>query len=255
MKEQTFKLVLEYDGTNFAGWQIQPDQRTVQGEVEDALARIFNHTVRITAAGRTDAGVHASWQVAGLKTRSDFSDGRLKRALNSVLPHDIAVVDIALVPPGFNARFDAKSRTYRYTISGRKISVGRAYAWHVKYNLSRELLEEATCQLKNKCSLEGFSKKNDDDDYSTIVYNNGWKFSDNLMIFEVCAIRFFQHAVRSIVGTAVEIARGKESPELIRRILETGDRSLAGPTAPAQGLCLVKVDYEHENVILKPSSS
>ena len=244
MKEQTFKLILEYDGTDFAGWQIQPDQRTVQGEAEDALARILSHPVRLTAAGRTDAGVHASGQVAGFNTNSDFSDGRLKRALNAVLPHDIAVVDIAGVPPGFNARFDAKSKTYRYTISGRKISVGRAYAWHVKYNISKELLEEATRPLNSECSLEGFSKKNDDDDYSTIVYNNGWMFSDNLMIFEVCAIRFFQHAVRSIVGTAVEIARGKESPDLIRRILETGDRSLAGPLAPAQGLCLVKVNYE-----------
>jgi len=244
MKERTFKLLLEYDGTDFAGWQIQPDQRTVQGEVEDALGRILRQPVRLTAAGRTDAGVHASGQVAGFNTGSDFGAGRLKKALNALLPRDITVVDAAEVHPGFNARFDAKSRTYRYTLSGRKTSVGRAYAWHVKYNLSRELLEEATHPLNGKCSLEGFSKKNDDDDYSTIVYNNMWTFKENLMIFEVCAIRFFQHAVRSIVGTAVEIARGKEPPELISRILETGDRSLAGPLAPARGLCLVKVDYE-----------
>jgi len=246
MRVHTLKLVLEYDGTDFAGWQVQPDQRTVQGEIEDALARILGHPVRLTAAGRTDAGVHASGQVAGFKTTSDFGAGRLKRALNAVLPGDITVMEIDEVHDTFNARFDAKSRMYRYTLTDRKISVNRAYAWRVKYSLTRELLKEATRPLCGVCSLEGFSKKNDDDDYATIVYNNGWTFNENLMIFEVCAIRFFQHAVRTIVGTAVEVARGKESPDLIGRVLETGDRSLAGPLAPARGLCLVKVDYEEE---------
>ena len=244
MEEQKLKLLLEYDGTNFAGWQIQPDQRTVQSETENALQKILQHPVKLIAAGRTDAGVHATGQVAGFTTTSGLDISRIKKAVNAVLPGDITILDISEVNPGFNARFDAGSRTYRYTISDRKLSIGRKYTWHVKYNISKKLLEEATLPLNGECSLEGFSKKNDNNDYSTIIYNNRWTFGENLMIFDICAIRFFQHAVRSIVGTAVEIARGKESPDLFSRVLETHDRSLAGPLAPAMGLCLVKVDYE-----------
>ncbi len=243
MREHTFKLILEYDGTNFSGWQIQPNRRTVQKVVEDTIENILQHCVRIVAAGRTDAGVHASGQVASFKTTSEIEIYRLKKAMNATLPRDVNVIDVTETNPEFNPRFDAISRTYRYTISNSRLSIGRAYAWHVKYDLSRELLEESTSLLNGRCSLEGFSKKNDDNDYYTIIYKNSWTFRENLMIFEICAVRFFQHSVRTIVGSAVEVARGKQSPDLIKRILETKDRSLAGPLAPALGLCLVNVDY------------
>lgn len=243
MQEHTFKLILEYDGSNFSGWQIQPDKRTVQKVVKDALEKILQHTVRVIAAGRTDAGVHASGQVASFKSTSEIEIERLKRAMNATLPRDITVIVVTETHPEFNPRFDATSRTYRYTISNRRLSIGRSYAWYVKYDLSRELLEEATRPLNGSCSLEGFSKKNEGDDYSTIIYKNSWTYKENLIIFEISAVRFFQHSVRSIVGSAVEVARGKQSPELLKRILKTRDRSLAGPLAPALGLCLVNVDY------------
>lgn len=243
MNERTCKLVIEYDGTKFSGWQIQPDRRTVQQEVEAALCKLLGHPVRVIAAGRTDAGVHATGQVVNFKTSSNIKNFRLKKALNGILPRDVTILDAVDANPEFNARYSALSRTYRYTISTRKLSVGRAYAWHVKYPISRELLLTATEPLESVCNLEGFSKKNENGDYSTIIFKNKWTFDENLLIFEICAIRFFQHSVRSIVGSAIEVARGRETPDLLNRILETHDRSLSGPTAPAMGLCLVYVDY------------
>jgi tRNA pseudouridine38-40 synthase len=244
MPERTLKITLEYDGARFYGWQVQPEKRTVQREVENALRTILHRPVKLTVAGRTDAGVHATGQVIGCRISSDMGIDRLKRALNGVLPADVAIVEIVETAPDFHARYDAVSRTYRYTLSNRKCALERSKVWHVRYPLSKELLEEATNPLTGDCNLRGFSKYNDTDDYSTIIYKNRWMFIENLMIFEICAIRFFHHAVRCIVGSAIEVGRGKESPDFLRRILETGDRSLAGPTAPAQGLCLIHVEYK-----------
>lgn len=247
MAKRTIKLILEYDGTGYSGWQVQPDRRTVQLEVEDAIERILRHPVRLSVAGRTDAGVHAEGQVAGFSTEADMDLPRLKKALNATLPRDVTIVDIAETMPGFNARYDACARTYRYTLSDRRVSIGRKYVWQVKYRLSRDLLEAATVPLLGQCDLRGFSKGADDEDFSTVIFRNHWMFERNLMIFEITAIRFFHHAVRSIVGSAVEVARGRENSDFLRRILESGDRSLAGPTAPAKGLCLVRVDYREDD--------
>ena len=241
--ERTIKLNLEYDGTDFAGWQVQPDARTVQGTVEDAIETVLQHPARIMGAGRTDAGVHAVGQVAGFKTTSDIDIVRMKKALNGVLPRDVTVIGLEQVRNGFSARYDAQSRTYRYSISDRRLSIGRSYAWHIPYALNRNLLEEATVCLTGECDLRGFSKGNDEDDFLTIIMNNRWTFNENVIIFEITGIRFFHHAVRSIVGSAVEVARGKETPDLLKRILDTRDRKLAGPTAPAHGLCLFSIDY------------
>jgi len=243
----TFKLILEYDGSHFSGWQAQPERRTVQGELEKALETALRHPIRVTVAGRTDAGVHAAGQTAGFETDVEIDPLRLKKTLNGILPRDVTVVELAATYPGFHARYDARSRTYRYTISDRRISIGRNHVWHVKSRISRELLEEATRPVIGQCNLRGFSKGSEHDDYSTVIFKNLWMFERNLMIFEITAVRFFHHAVRSIVGSAVEVARGREKPDFLRRILETGDRSLAGPTAPARGLCLVRVDYGEEN--------
>lgn len=240
---RTFKMILEYDGTHFFGWQIQPDRRTVQDELEKSIRTIFSSHVRVNAAGRTDTGVHATGQTVSFQLSTEMPAERIKRALNGLLPRDMSVVDISEVPERFNARFDARSRTYRYTMSSRRVSYGRAYTWHVKYPLDRSLLKECTQYLSGECSLRGFSKGSDDDDYRTVIFDNTWIFDGHIMIFEIRGVRFFHHAVRSIVGTAVEIARGSESADLIKQILETENRSLAGPTAPARGLCLTSVEY------------
>jgi tRNA pseudouridine38-40 synthase len=247
MPERTLKMTIEYDGTHFYGWQVQPGKRTVQKEVESALEKIFHHSVKLTVAGRTDAGVHAAGQVIGCRTSSMIENNLLKKGLNGILPHDIAVIEIAEAAPDFHARYDALSRTYRYTISDRKSPLVRQHVWQIRYHLSRELLEKATRPLEGKCNLRGFSKGDEDEDFSTIIFKNRWNFFDNLMIFEISAVRFFHHAVRSIVGSAVEVGRGKESPDFLKRILETCDRTLAGPTAPATGLCMLSVDYKEKD--------
>ncbi len=247
MNTRTLKLVLEYDGTNFAGWQLQKKARTVQGIIEEAVGKILHHPARLVAAGRTDAGVHATGQVANLMTTSSMGTERLKRALNGVLPRDVTVVELDQVRDDFNARFDARSRTYRYTLSERRLSIGRSYAWHVPYKIDRNLLVESTVCLTGACNLRGFSKGKDGDDYSTVIFNNHWIFDDALSIFEITAVRFFHHAVRSIIGSAVKVARGKDTPDLLLRILETRNRKIAGPTAPAAGLCLITVDYGDED--------
>ncbi|MHB9027383.1 MAG: tRNA pseudouridine synthase A, partial [Candidatus Latescibacterota bacterium] len=195
----TYKLILEYDGTEFSGWQAQPGRRTVQAEVERALETILHHPVRVTGAGRTDAGVHAAGQTAGFDSDAEFEPLRLKKAMNALLPRDVTVVDFAVTHPGFHARYDARSRTYRYTMSDRRISIGRSYAWQVKCRLSRELLEESTRPLSGYCNLRGFSKGAEEEDFSTVILKNQWMFENNLMIFEITAVRFFHHAVRSIV--------------------------------------------------------
>jgi len=245
--EKTYKLIVEYDGTDFDGWQIQPRCRTVQGVFEDALCSVMGKHIRVTAAGRTDSGVHASGQVVSFKAPDKMSADRLVRALNGNLPGDVTAVSASEMPEKFNARFDATARTYRYTITERRISIGKNYAWNVKYRLSRELLEVSTSPLNGHCDLRGFSKGDDSDDFSTIIYDNFWRFEKELMIFEIKAVRFFQHSVRSIIGTAVSVARGKKPPDIFKEILENRDRKLSGPTAPPSGLCLIKVDYGENN--------
>jgi tRNA pseudouridine38-40 synthase len=243
---KTVRMNIEYDGTRFHGWQVQPNQRTVQGVIEDALAQLLRREVRIHCAGRTDAGVHARGQVASFVTESDFPINSLSRALNGNLPNDIAVHDVFEVPEKFHARYSALSRMYRYTLSERRRALGRNYVWHIKYHLDRHMLMKATEPLIGECNLRGFSKGDDNDDYSTVIVKNEWTFEDDLMIFTIQGIRFFHHAVRSIVGSAVEVARGKEPPGLLEMILAERNRDLAGPTAPAKGLCLERVFYDRD---------
>jgi tRNA pseudouridine38-40 synthase len=246
--ERTIKLTIEYDGTAYAGWQVQPDVSTVQGEIEAAIKRVTGSFTRLIGAGRTDAGVHAAGQVAHGNIVSDMTPDRLCRALNGVMPRDITIVEAAEVPADFSARFDATSRTYRYTISRRRLAIGRAYAWESPYRLEIGKLEAATVPLIGTCNLRGFSKGEDDDDYDTIIFRNSWTENEHLLTFEISGIRFFHHAVRSIVGTAVDSARGRTELDRIARVLMDRDRNLAGSTAPAKGLCLYSISYGSLNV-------
>lgn len=241
---RNIKLILEYDGTDFCGWQVQPDKRTVQGVLQDATRDLFQEPLKIIAAGRTDAGVHALAQVANFETASDLALNSISRGLNTYLPPDVRVVRTEEVENGFNSRFDAVRRTYRYVISKRQRAVERQYAWFCKYKLDLARLNEASQFLSGSHVFEAFSKINEDENhYLCDVESASWEESDQDLVFVITANRFLHKMVRIIVGTLVDAGRGKLLPGDIRKILDSGDRKKAGFAAPPQGLFLVRVDY------------
>lgn len=245
MLEVNVRLVLEYDGADFHGWQVQPGLRTVQGVVEEALRRLVNEEVRLAGAGRTDAGVHAEGQVASFQTGSRLSPEILRRGLNGLLPPDVTALSAARVEEGFHARFDARSRTYRYTIATRRRSVGRAYAWFVPYPLDVAPMRAAAGFFTGRHDFLSFcNAAQERTGHVCTVAGCEWSASGREMTLEVTADRFLRGMVRTMVGTMVDVGRGKLPVEAVRGILEARDRRVSGPAAPAHGLCLVRVGYE-----------
>ncbi len=248
------KLVLQYDGTNYAGWQVQNNAVTVQELVEKALATVLREEVRVAGASRTDSGVHALGQVAAFKTSNPFSTKRLFRALNGILPPDIRVTEVAEVEEGFVPRF-AKEKTYRYAIaSGEALSPFQSrYAWHVRRPLDFDAMQEAAEPLVGEHDFTSFTASGGGE--KTRVRNifgvtfgkggivNTCLDDEGIYHFDISANGFLYKMARNIVGTLVEVGRGKVAPKEIPGIIEAKDRSLAGPTAPAHGLCLVSVTY------------
>ncbi|MFQ5676508.1 MAG: tRNA pseudouridine(38-40) synthase TruA [bacterium] len=241
---RNIKLVLEYDGTDFCGWQVQPDKRTVQGVLQDATRDLFQESVKIIGAGRTDAGVHALAQVANFETSSVLTLNAINQGLNTYLPSDVRVVKAEEVADKFHSRFDAVRRTYRYVISKRPRAIERQYGWFCKYKLKVTRLKEASEFLLGSHVFEAFSKISEDENhYLCDVESASWRETEENLIFAITANRFLHKMVRIIVGTLVDVGRGKLSPADVREILDSGDRKRAGFAAPPQGLFLVSVDY------------
>jgi len=242
---RNIKLTLEYDGTDFCGWQVQPQGRTVQGEVELALTNLLQENIRVIASGRTDAGVHALRQVANFKTNSALRCDKMKLGVNSNLPFDIRVLSAVEVSPTFHARFDAVRRSYRYRISTVPTAIDRRYTWFCRYSLDMEKLRAASTLLIGNHVFAGLSKVNAaEKHYRCQVESIEWTLDGHELIFEISANRFLHSMVRIIVGTLVEVGRGKFSVERVREILESGDRTLAGAAVPPQGLFLIDVQYQ-----------
>jgi tRNA pseudouridine38-40 synthase len=242
----TLKLILEYDGTDFSGWQIQPGRRTVQGELERTLAKLLGEKVAVIGSGRTDAGVHARGQVASFQTASQRSPEVILRALNAGGDRDIVVREVVDLGEGseFHARFSAKSRIYEYRIIQGRSPLRRRYAWEVTYSLDVARMKQAAKCLVGKRDFTSFSSaRAEAKTRICIVKNAGWNEKREGLVFRIEADRFLQAMVRSLVGTMVDIGRGRFKPNEMRRILMARDRSLAGKTAPAHGLCLVQVNY------------
>ena len=244
---RTIKLVIEYDGTNYMGWQVQPRGPTVQGLLEENLTRLTGETVRVTGSGRTDAGVHALGQTAHFKTQSSMDLPTVQKALNSLLPDDIAVQTIEEVGENFHARKGARSKVYEYRILNRRLRsvFHRDYAWHVPQTLNLERMKEATQSLVGEHDFASF-RSTGSAVRTTVrkVTRAEWKKGhEGLLRFEIEANGFLKQMVRAIVGTLVEVGRGKIPPEDVRKILESKDRRKAGPTAPARGLFLKEVIY------------
>lgn len=244
MAQRNIKLTLEYDGTGYHGWQQQPNHRTIQAEVQSAVRALIQEEPVLIASGRTDSGVHALGQVVNFKSQTGLELRSIRDGLNCYLPSDIRVILVDDVPDSFHARFDAKGRRYRYFISRRIKAVGRQYAWFSKYDLTVSKMREASEHLLGTKAFTAFSKKNvEEKHYLCDVRHIQWMEQDDNLIMDIVANRFLHHMVRIIVGTLVEVGRGRYSPKDVQDILASGDRRRVGAVVPPHGLFLVDVSY------------
>jgi tRNA pseudouridine38-40 synthase len=253
---RNIKLLIEYDGTNYCGWQIQPECETIQGIIESTLTRITKADTDVLGAGRTDAGVHALGQVANFRTDSKMTPDEFKIALNSLLPKDIAIKNVEEVDESFHSRYDAINRVYHYTISTTPSVFLRNNVYVISRQIDVDLMNTACEFLMGTHDFSSFSSASDP--VSSMVRNIRhirWYVFDSKcsVIDEGCKHRliqlrieanaFLRGMVRTIAGTLLDVGLGKIAPEKIIDILEMKDRSSAGPSLPAKGLCLVRVDY------------
>lgn len=245
---KVFKLVVAYDGTDFRGWQRQPAGRTVQGALEDALLRVTQKRVAVHGAGRTDAGVHAAGQAASFRAALKLDEADLFRALNAVLPDDVRVLSLTPAPPDFHARRSAVSKTYEYrVVTSRLISpFDFRFALHVPQRLNVAAMRRAASLFVREADFSAFTSNHDYDPVRRVTRSELRRRGD-VIVFAIEANGFLQYMVRTIVGTLLEVGRGKLPPEAVETIFAVRDRGLAGPTAPAKGLCLVRVDYPAED--------
>ncbi len=267
----TFKIVLAYDGTQFVGWQRQAAGASIQGLLEDALRELDQRDVAVIGAGRTDAGVHALGQVAGFTLERAIAPDALIRAVNRRLPDAVRVLSAVEVSPAFHARFGSRSKTYRYRIwNGDVMSpFERAYAWHVSGALAVEPMIAAARAFEGTHDFASFQATGDErltterHVFSSRVgvgfepclaaergiranrSGAGAEGGDGrLIVYEIAGNGFLRHMVRIIVGTLAEIGRGRRPVEWVDEVLASRDRTRAGPTAPAEGLVLTRVEYE-----------
>lgn len=241
---KNYRLVIGYDGTDFRGWQRQPDSRTVQGVLEEAVFKVTRKRTVVHGAGRTDAGVHALGQVASIRGVFKLTDEVLFRALNAVLPADIRVFSLGEAPPGFHARRSARSKLYRYRIvhAPQASPLDRRYVLHWPYPLKLGAMREAARLFVRTADFTAFSSNRDRSPVRTVTRSELRRSGDEI-VYTVEAQGFLRYMVRTIVGTLLEVGRGRIRPADIEAIFGNRDRSLAGPTAPARGLTLVRVDY------------
>jgi tRNA pseudouridine38-40 synthase len=241
---RNIRLELEFDGTDFAGWQRQPGARTVQGTLEAAIATVLRHPAEAWGCARTDAGVHATGYVANFHSDSDILAPRLLASLNGVLPEDVVVVAVADAPAGFHARFSARARRYVYRIATRPTAVWRRFAWQTRHRLDPALMAEGAKHILGERDFTSFTALANQANPFCAVTEVAVTREEGLITLTVEANRFLYHMVRVIAGTLVEVGRGRMAPERVAEVLRTRDRRAAGPTAPALGLMLVGVRYE-----------
>lgn len=259
---QAFRLILSYDGTEFSGWQFQPQRRTVQGVLEEAVAAVTGCHVRVVGSGRTDAGVHALGQLVSLSCDTHLEPTTLGRALNANLPRDVAVLESDAAPLSFNAIDHSISKRYRYVIQEGPLQdiFSRHYAWHVRGELQVDEMQRAAQLLVGKHDFKSYESAGSRRvstvrhirrfDVERTQFQNGER-----VVIEVEADGFLYNMVRNLVGTLVEVGRRKQPGEWPHAILAKRDRRFAGMTAPPQGLYLAHVEYELPVVDTTPSSS
>lgn len=240
-----YKVHIEYDGTNYAGWQTQPNELTIQDAIEAALNQVLRVEIPIVAAGRTDSGVHAEDQVAHFDYKDSIDSDKLLKSLYGVLPRDIAVWRIEQAHDDFHARFDAIARQYRYQIITRPSPLLRNYAWEQFYDLDIETMRDGVDELYGVNDFSSFCRFNPDVNHTMCDVHKADLFTleDNIILFRIKANRFLHHMVRSLAGTIVEIGLGKRDIQSLKDLLKNPNRDHAGVTAPAHALILEKVFY------------
>jgi tRNA pseudouridine38-40 synthase len=238
------KLKIEYEGTEYVGWQYQINGRSIQEEVEKAIKQILQTDARITGGGRTDAGVHACGQVANFFVEREVDIKTLPRSLNAVMPHNIIVLEASEVEPDFNARHDAKSRSYSYIISPEPTAIQRNFCWQLFQKLDIELMRKCAKQILGIHSFKSFCRtETDNHEYRCDVLASEWIRKERMLVYKITANRFLYGMVRALVGTMVNVGRGHTVYEDFQKILESNDRSSAGMSAPAKGLFLEQITY------------
>ncbi len=244
---KNFKLVIEYEGTPFHGWQRQNDLPTVQGEIEKVLSVMTRQRVDLHGSGRTDAGVHAVGQVANFTCDTKITPEAFGSGLNSLLPDPIAIRECIHVPEDFHARFSAKDKTYRYRILNRPYpsAIARNFAWFLHKDLDVDAMDEAAKRLLGTHDFKSFEGVGSPRPHTVReVMKAGFTREDeDNLLFEIKGNGFLKYMVRNIMGTLVDVGSGKISPERFSRIILEKDRRKAGTTAPPHGLCLMRVGY------------
>ncbi|MDD4899708.1 MAG: tRNA pseudouridine(38-40) synthase TruA [Candidatus Omnitrophica bacterium] len=243
---RNLRIEIEYDGSGYFGWQVQRGFKTIQGVLEKTLQKILKEKIRVIASGRTDSGVHALAQVANFFTRSQIAPKALQKGLNSLLPEDIKVKGVREVDPRFHSRFSAKSKIYRYTILNREFSdvFLRHTVYFYPFPLNIKTMRDAAKLLTGKHNFRSFqaSAGKEKNPVKTIKKIKVAK-SKNFIYIDIEADGFLYNMARNIVGTLLEIGKGKLSKENLQSILLAKNRIFSGPTAPAKGLSLMKVRY------------
>ena len=245
-----FFIKLSYKGTNYHGWQIQPNANTIQQEINKALSSVLNEEIQVMGAGRTDTGVHAKKMFAHFDYNIEFQIEHIIYKLNSLLPSDITVISIFKVREDANCRFDALSRTYQYHIINRKDPFNMN-AYLVKKALDLEVMNQACQYIIGKKDFSSFAKANTQTftNNCNVMFAN-WELVDHGLVFTIKSNRFLRNMVRAIVGTLIDVGFSKISPDSLFSIIESKDRSSSGTSVPACGLFLMDIEYP-KDIILK----
>lgn len=254
---RNIRLLIEYEGSQYAGWQWQKDQKTVQQTLSKAIERVVQEPIKLYGASRTDSGVHALGQVANFKTTFSIPPERLIHAINFYLPHDITVKSATDAPESFHAQYDAQSKIYRYTLLNDWIrtSLNRNFCYVCGLLLNADNMLDAAQYLIGTHDFTSFTSKALQEKHRIRTIKRLEIIREGkYLYFIVEADGFLYNMVRTIVGTLIEVGRGKIMVESMRDILAAKNRNLAGPTAPAKGLCLVEVNYEHGSRIVGQSA-
>jgi tRNA pseudouridine38-40 synthase len=242
-----YKLVIEYDGSDFCGWQFQLNGRSVQEAIEQAASRILQERIRVYGAGRTDAGVHATGQVAHFDSHTSMPVSRVLRGMNAVLPEDVCIRSMEKAEDSFHARFSASSREYKYTITQHRIACGRQYCLLLHTPLDSGRILPLMAVLTGTHDFTAMSKASDDvNNYLCHVFDARWTYEGGRHEFTIRANRFVRGMVRAVTSALIEVGRGRQEIEWFRSLLESSDRSMAPPLAPPNGLVLTGIRYDRE---------